>query len=105
MIVEQVHTRKNVGNYIIQNIEDMIIETKLYRTLKSMTFDIIKEYIATSSHMFHAIEYNFTNDISISVKYGELHSQREGDKPIIQLASMFLQRKMTSNQFKVSGYF
>ena len=38
MIVEQVHIRTTVGNYILQNIEDMVLETGLYGSLWSMPF-------------------------------------------------------------------
>ena len=78
MIVEQVHRRTTIGNYILQNIEDMVLETGLYAPLWSMPFNIIKVYVATHSLIFHAIECNFTNDISISVTHGELHPQRRG---------------------------
>ena len=72
MIVEQIHRRTTVGNYILQNIEDLVLEAGLYGTIWSMPFNAIKEYIATHSLIFHASSKKVMSTTRIFL-YDEYH--------------------------------
>ena len=87
MLVEQLHRQSACGMLLLQCVEDMTLETGLYGLLWNMPFDLISKYISNHSLIYHILEYNSENNISISIQHKEITAQRKYDKPIMVLAS------------------
>ena len=83
-MVNQVAQKNPLGDIIVLNIEDLVVDSGRYDKLWDITFDIIKIYIMDHSWMYSTIDYNNSHNISITVSHVELHPVREKDNAIMQ---------------------
>ena len=86
MLIEQIHRKSTTGMLLLQNIEDLVLETGLFGSLWSMNFDKISKYISTHSLIYHILSYNASNEIRLHIPHTELCPKRAQDKSIMQLA-------------------
>ena len=86
MLVEQIHRKTTTGKLLLQNVEDLVLESGLYGSLWLMPFEDISKYIADHSLVYHILSYNYSNDIKINTDHECLIPKRMGDRTIMQLA-------------------
>ena len=89
IMAQQIFQQTPTGFLLIQNIEDLTLETGLYGPIWNMPFDLISKYVSQHSYVYHILKYNAENNISLSIPHETLAPQREGDQPIMLLASQY----------------
>ena len=96
MVIEQVNRRTPAGMFLLQCIEDLVLDAGLYGTLWDMPFPQISKYIQTHSLIYHTCQYNSQKGIRITAKHGELKPQRHGDRALMDIAARLFSDKNTS---------
>ena len=71
---------------ILLNIEDIVLEGGFYGLIWSWDISLMK-WLSPHSWLFHVLQYNFDNNISISIPHTTLKPNRENDKSIMSLAT------------------
>ena len=87
--IEHVHRKTPTGFLLLQCIEDLVMETGLYGHLWDMPFEEIRRYVQKHSLIYNMLEFNFQNDIKITLQHEKFEAQRVGDLPVMKLASAF----------------
>ena len=86
MYVEQVHRKTTTGMLLLQNTEELVLETGLYGSLWKMSFEDISTYVSGHSLIYHMLSYNNANNIQINVNHTERSPKRTGDQSIMETA-------------------
>ena len=89
ILTEQIFLKSTTGLLLLQNIEDMALETGLYGLLWDMPFPYITKYVARHSYIYHILQYNHDNNISLHIDHKTLQPQRQGDESIMLHASYY----------------
>ena len=92
-LIEHTYRKTPTGQQINVCIEDFIQEIGLYGSLWSMDFETYKQWTSSHSWIYACCEFNWENNITLSIPHAELSAQREGDRSLMSLASQFYQNK------------
>ena len=84
--MEQVNRGTPLGDIILLIIEDVAIDSGLYRFVWKMQFEFIKKCVDKHSWLYVFMEYNETHNILINVKHRELTASRKNDILIMERA-------------------
>ena len=86
-IVEKTNRGILLGDIILLNIEDLILDSSLHGSTWDMDVKFISKYVDKHCWLYYSVEYNATYKIQINVEYGTLHGYRENDTSIMCKAS------------------
>ena len=63
MVVEQINRKTPTGMFLLQYIEDIVLDAGLYGPLWNLPFGHISKYTSTHSLIFHTFQCNYENHI------------------------------------------
>ena len=89
ILSEQIYQKSTTGMMLLQNIEDMALEIGLYGLIWNHPFEFISKYVARHSYIYHILQYNHENNISLSIPHTTLEPNRQRDESIMSIASQF----------------
>ena len=92
ILMDQLHKKTHLGNIMMSNIEDIIIDTGLFGSVWELDTAKAGKYISKHSWMYATIAYNKENNITLSISHGQLKPKREKDKEIMQCAMDFCKK-------------
>ena len=67
-------------------MKTLLVMPVFFGSLLKFSVNNISKYVATHSWMYSTIEYNYENDIKITIPHGQLKGKRKNSKAIMQCA-------------------